>query len=71
MNLKLCKRLRRMAEFTSKFQTATQYETKYHMKEVMVLNRDGIKEPHMVQKIQIILGNCHRKTYNQLKREYH
>lgn len=70
MNQKLCKRLRREAEFTSKFQSATQYETKYHLKEVMVLNKDGTGEPKRVRKPQVTVAACTRLVYLQLKKEH-
>lgn len=70
MIIKLCKRLRRMAEFTSKFQSDTQYETKYHLKEVMVLNKDGVKKPRMIRKPQVTVAACTRLIYLQLKKEH-
>lgn len=68
MNSKLCKKLRREALFINN--KPTFYTEKSVIKEVFSINKEGNKESKFVKKFIIILGECNRKVYKQLKKNY-
>lgn len=65
MNGKRSKLTRRNAEFISQNK-----QTTYINKIVKRVNIGTIDKPVIQEKIQIVMNECTRKTYQQLKKEY-
>lgn len=71
MNSKLCKKLRRDAEFRTGNTPTIYYNTVVNKEKLPTGELDSKGEPqfHIVDKIKTVMGNCTRKVYKQLKKE--